>query len=81
MKYCLRYANSSKLKDTAPEISILYDRQDTELLDFIKQHAHQRIILIIDKVDEFILGQEWKKLNAIHDTLSELQLAVCFHQY
>lgn len=81
MKYCLQYANSSKLKNVAPEISILYDRQDTALLDFIKEHIHQRIILIIDKIEEFILGQEWQKLNAVHDAIPEAQLAVCFYQH
>jgi len=79
MKYCLRYSNKSKRLAEADEISIIYDRQDVALLTFLEEHKAQTIILMVDKVKEFDIYQEWKKLNAIHDKYPEYKIEVCFN--
>lgn len=81
MKYSFRYCNSIKqhLK-AADEITIIYDRQDTALLDFLAEYNGQRIILVVEKVKDFEIHQEWKKLDAIHEKYPEYDIQVCFGQ-
>ena len=77
MRYCLRYANSSKIKNVTDEISIIYNRQFDELMNFLQEHLTQRVVLVVEQIPEFCASQEWHKLGAVVDAYPDLKLAVC----
>jgi hypothetical protein len=60
------------------EISILYDNQDKQLIDYLEKHQNRRTILIVKDYKEFQSAQEWVKLNAIHTRYPEFDFAICF---
>lgn len=77
MKYCLQFAKSSKNKHNTEEISIKYDRQSLELLDFLIEHQEQRIILIVENIADFVVAKEWQKLKTIKENYPSVNIAVC----
>lgn len=77
MNYCGRYSNKINLSDF-DEISIQYENQNTQLIDFLQEHKEQKIILIIKDIDLFIKTEEWNKLNLIYETYPEANLTICF---
>lgn len=79
MNYCGQYSNNINMT-AFQEISIIYERQDAELIHFLQEHSQQRVILIIKDIDDFRQAEEWIKLNAIHDKFPEWNLAVCFNE-
>jgi hypothetical protein len=81
MKYCGRYSNKIDMK-VFDEISILYDRQDEQLLDFLEKYKDHHIILTIQSIhiDDFIKYQEWKKLNYIQEKFPDYNFSVCFKE-
>ena len=81
MKYCLRYANSSKvLIKEADEISIIYNKNDAELPAFIEKHPNQRITLIIQHPEDAFDNFEIKKLRAVAEKYADTQLTICLYQ-
>lgn len=77
MKYCGRFSNKIKMS-VFDEISILYDRQDRQLITYLQEHTNQRTILIVKDLIDFEQAEEWKKLNAIQEKYPEFNFAVCF---
>lgn len=77
MKYCGRFSNKINMQ-VFDEISIIYDRQDEELLNFLQQHSNQTITLIVTNIPSFYQVKEWEKLNLIKEKYPEYQLQVCF---
>ena len=74
MKYCLRYANDSKLKTTTEEISIQYNNELGNLVDFLMKHQEQRVILIINDPQKI----DYKALEAVTQNYPTLNFAICF---
>ena len=79
MKYCGRYSNKINLS-VFDEISILYNKQDKELIPFLQEHLNQRVILIIKELEDFSQSEEWRKLNTIHEKYPEFNFALCFKE-
>lgn len=77
MKYCCQYSNKIQLS-IFDEISIIYNRQDEQLIAFLQEHKNQRIILIIKDIEDFLQAQEWKKLDAIKEKYQDFNFTVCF---
>ena len=77
MKYCGQYSNKIDMT-IFDEISILYDKQDRQLIPFLQEHLNQRIVLIIKDVEDFLQAEEWIKLNAIYEKYSNF--AICFKE-
>ena len=77
MKYCGQYSNKIDMS-LFDEISIIYNKQDSQLISFLQGHLNQRIILIVKDVEDFLQTEEWKKLNAIQEKYPEFNFAVCF---
>ena len=77
MKYCGQYSNKIDMS-LFDEISIIYNKQDSQLISFLQEHLNQRIILIVKDIEDFLQAEEWKKLNAIHEKYSAFNFAVCF---
>ena len=78
MKYCCRYSNKIKVENF-DEVSILYDKQDRELVDYLSNHSYQKTTLIISDIHEFYESQEWIKLNAIKEKYPDFNFSVCFY--
>jgi hypothetical protein len=79
MKYNVEFLKHLNLKDF-DEITIQYDRQDEQLIKFLEDHAEQRVILCVKDVIDFAQGEEWRKLNAIHEKYPDYNFAVKFYQ-
>ena len=62
------------------EISILYNKQDKELLAFLEKHPAQKVTLVITDVEDFIEAQGWKIVNAIHEKYADYNINVCFYK-
>lgn len=76
MKYCLHYTNNSRFKNATEEISIQYNNELDNLMDFLTKHQEQRVILIINEP----LIVNYKALKAIKEKYPQLDFAVCFGQ-
>lgn len=79
MKYCGQYSNKIDIS-LFDEISILYDKQDRQLISFLQKHSNQRVILIITDIEDFLQAKEWIKLNAIYEKYPDFNFAVCFKE-
>lgn len=77
MKYCCKYSNNIKV-DTFQEISIQYNRQDRELIEFLKAHKDVKINLIITDIQDFYKAKGWQLLNAIKCEHPDYNFSVCF---
>ena len=78
MKYCCRYSNKIKTENF-DEVSIIYNKQDQELVDYLSEHLYQKTTLIINNIHEFYESQEWLKLNAIKAKYENFNFSVCFY--
>lgn len=80
MKYCGRFSNRINM-DKFDEISIIYQRQSKELLEFLKKYPTQKIILVVGSqdFDEFYEHKTWELVNAIAERMPESNLSICFH--
>ena len=66
MKYCLTYqSNKDKLMEKADEISIIFNRADTSLIDFLKKYINKRIIIEIDIKD--FTDDDFALLKALYE--------------
>lgn len=74
MKYCLNYNIKSKLMNEIDEIKILFNKKNiSSLIDFIKEHQKQRIILNLEtKFDNDI-----KEIVSIIKE-NNLKITICF---
>ncbi len=79
MKYSVEFLKHMDLKGF-DEITIQYDRQDEQLVKFLEDHSTQRVILCVKDVIDFSQGEEWRKLNAIHEKYPDYNFAVKFYQ-
>lgn len=75
MKYCLTYRKGKdSLMNKADELTIIYNRKDTTLLDFLLEHKNQRINILIQDVATFKEDGDMERIAAIKDKHSELQI-------
>lgn len=65
MKYCLVLTDIPAI-EKADEIMLEYNRKNLKIIDYIKEHSNQRIILNIFNLDEALQYKEIEKLNAIY---------------
>ena len=65
MKYCLVLTDIPAI-EKADEILLEYNRKNLKIIDYIKEHSNQRIILNISNLDEALQYKEIEKLNAIY---------------
>lgn len=65
MKYCLVLTDIPAI-EKADEIMLEYNRKNLKIIDYIKEHSNQRIILNISNLDEALQYKEIEKLNAIY---------------
>lgn len=79
MKYCGQYSNKIDMT-IFDEISILYDKQDRQLISFLQKHLNQRVILIITDIEDFLQTEEWIKLNAIYEKYPDFNFTICFKE-
>ena len=77
MKYCGRFSNKIDMK-VFNEISIQYNKQDRNFIQFLQEHQGQRVIAVISDIEDFNNSEEWIKLNAIKKTMPDFDFAVCF---
>ena len=63
MKYCLIYQpNKERLMSKADELSIIYNRADTTLPDFLEKYREKRIII---NIDEDFKESDFKLIKAL----------------
>lgn len=77
MKYCAQYSNKINMTDF-DEISIIYNNEDEQLIDFLQKHYNQSIILIVKDIEKFAQIHGYKMLNAIKEKYPNLGFSVCF---
>lgn len=65
MKYCLVLTDIPAI-EKADEILLEYNRKNLKIIDYIKEHSNQRIILNISNLDEALQYKEIERLNAIY---------------
>lgn len=65
MKYCLVLTDIPAI-EKADEIILEYNRKNLKIIDYIKEHSNQRIILNISNLNEALQYKEIEKLNAIY---------------
>ncbi len=65
MKYCLVLTDIPAI-EKADEILLEYNKKNLKIIDYIKEHSNQRIILNISNLDEALQYKEIEKLNAIY---------------
>lgn len=78
MKYCSQFTNKINLSQF-DEISIIYDKQDEYLVDFMQKHSNQKINLIIRDPLDFCANYEYLKLNTIKLQHPEFNFSICFY--
>lgn len=79
MKYCLNYANSSKLMAEADEIKIRYDGEVKELLAFLEKYGeHSEVILEVMNLAKWQEREDWKLLDALNEKYPQYRIKVCF---
>ena len=76
MKYCCQYSNKINVANF-DEISIIYNNEDDQLVDFLQKHCNKDIILIIKDIPLFAQTFGYKLLNAIKEKFPELNFSVC----
>lgn len=67
MKYCVKFSKDIKtsILNEVDEITILYDRTDLTLIDFLEKHQHQRVNIFICELENCIKYKDIEKLNQI----------------
>ena len=80
MKYCGRFSKRINM-DKFDEISIIYQRQSKELLEFLARHPNQKIVLVVNSQDfeDFFNNRTWELVNAIAERAPESDLHICFY--
>lgn len=82
MKFCLRYRKAhSALMDKADELSIIYNKRDTTLLEFLKKYQNKRINIKIEDLDLFKKENELKKFIAIRTEYPEINFCLQLPKY
>jgi hypothetical protein len=72
MKYCLIYQpNKERLMSKADELSIIYNRADTTLPDFLEKYREKRIII---NIDEDFKESDFKLIKALYEKYSNFVL-------
>jgi len=72
MKYCLIYQpNKERLMNKADELSIIYNRADTTLPDFLEKYREKRIII---NIDEDFKESDFKLIKALYEKYSNFVL-------
>ena len=77
MKYCVNYSNRVNMT-SFDEISIIYESQDSALIQFLQEHDTQKINLIVGNIPSFYENKEWIKLNAIKEKYPQYNFSICF---
>lgn len=78
MNYCLRYNDKSEQLNNVQEISILYNKQDRSLIDYLAANYLTRTVLRVTNVARFIEDEDWRILNAIAKQYPQYNFTVCF---
>ena len=54
MKYCIDFQKGFRYINDVDEITIIYRRKDTSLIDFLLEHQKQRINIYIKDEEDFL---------------------------
>lgn len=71
MKFCFNYYKEFPYLDIIDEININYDKQSTELVEFLEEHKHQRIHLTINDTSDFLKENRIEVIKTIKEKYPE----------
>lgn len=77
MIYSINYSNSIKDKIDAEEVIIRYENQKEELVTYLQNHQHQRTVLKILDLQNFIEEDWWKFLNDVKEKYPNFNFSLC----
>ena len=80
MKFCINYAKSSDVKDIVDEIIIRYENDIQLIINYIKEHQFQRVIIAIDDEEQCLLYNLIKKFAKIKEE-TEIDFSIRLPRY
>ena len=81
MKYCLDFNKHSPYMAEADELNIIYDAKDRDLVQFLKDHASQRINLTLRNLEEALKNKEIERIFVIREENPELNISIKIPYY
>ncbi len=81
MKYCINYQKNFKYINQVDEITIIYNRKDTSLVDFLLEHKNQKINIYIKEEADFLEYDCIKIFDAIAANYPEINFCFKLKKY
>ena len=81
MKYCIDFQKGFKYINDVDEITIIYRRKDTSLIDFLLEHQKQRINIYIKDEEDFLEYNCIKIFDAIAKEHPEIDFCFKLKKY
>lgn len=84
MRYCIDFYQTSRILSEVDEINIKYNKDNTHILDFLKEHPAQTINICLntqEDVNLFIRNSEIELLSAIKENNPEWTFKVRLYNY
>ena len=81
MKYCINFAKHSNMLDRVDEVLIRYANDITLIIDYIKEHPNQRIIINIDNMADCVKQNLIIKWAGIKEENPNLNFALRIEKY
>lgn len=78
MKYCVEWKKMLSIKNEVDELIVIYNPYDSSLVDFLKQHSNQRIII---KIENEPLDNDIDLFASIKEEYSDVNFTLLLNNY